>query len=390
MLKTKAIIHIGAGELQVDTINVAKSLNLYVIATDINKNAVAKTYADEFHCISSTDDEGLLALAFESQKKFEIIGAYGCNDLSVLPIAKINTFLGLKTASVNSCKISLDKSESKKIWLKNNVLTPNAVKLFKNSLYKKEQFSFPLIVKPKDSCGSQGIESVYSIDKLEESIKNAFKYSDEILLEDFIDGRHYDTIGVVWDGEFIPLGIGNRYFSQNPYHFPIWGHSPSDLNDEQINQAYVLTKVAALSLGLDFTAVKADLIYSKGKFYILEIAPRFHGDVFTSKMIPYSTSLNPVEILFKLFLGEEFKAELNYKRKVIWKAIFPKRKLHDLKWLKGKLKYLNIFFNEKKEFKKSHVDNTSLQGFIWFEVPEGEEFKNYYKKIENRIGEYIL
>jgi len=386
----KAIIHIGASELQIESIKCAKELNLYIIATDINKNALGISLVDEYYCISGNDEDNLLALAKKKNQEFEIIGVYGNSDFALFSIAKIHKVLNIKGPTYSSVQLALDKFKSKTVWLQNKISTPEAFIINDTDKLSTQNLSYPLIVKPKDSCGSQGIKSVNNQKELLMSIDNAFNFSDEVIIENFISGKHYDTIGIVWDNQFIPMGIGNRYFTEAPYHFPLWGHSPSDLSNENVNLAYDITQKAIQVLGLNNTPVKADLIFDNKKFYVLEVTPRFHGDVFTSKMIPFSCNEKPIKNLFQLYLNDRLDSNFKCSKRIIWKAIFPKKELKDLQWLNFNIKYKDVYFNFNKKTTLIHVDNRSLLGFIWFQVPDDYTFMQYNQYITKKLGDYIL
>lgn len=389
-MKQKAIIHIGAGELQIESIKSAKELDLYIILTDINANALGIKYGDEFHCIAGDDEKKLLSLAQLKNKQFDIIGAYGNSDFALLPIARIHKELNIKGPEYNSVRVALNKYKSKAKWIKDNISTPHAFAI--NSVDEVENITinYPTIIKPKDSCGSQGVKSATNYKELIQAIQEAFQYSNTVLIEKYIEGKHYDTIGILWDSKFIPMGIGNRYFAPNPYHFPIWGHSPSDLLEIEIQSAYDITSRAGLSLGLNYTPIKADLIYDGNTFYVIEIAPRFHGDVFTSKMIPFSCNEQPIKNLFHLYKYNQLSSNLQCKKKIIWKAIFPKKELKGLELINSSIEYKDIFLSDKKKIIFNHKDNKSLIGFIWFEVNNHSSFEEYYKYIEQKLGDYIL
>lgn len=389
-MKQKAIIHIGASELQIESIKSAKALDLYVILTDMNVNALGITYGDEFHCIAGDDEEKLLSLAQLKNKQFDIIGVYGNSDFALLSIAKIHKELNIKGAEYNAVLLALDKYKSKERWIKDNITTPYAFAINSVDEIETTTISYPTIIKPKDSCGSQGIKSATNYEELIQAVREAFQYSDTVLIENYIKGKHYDTIGILWDTKFIPMGIGNRYFAPDPYHFPIWGHSPSDLSEGEIQLAYDLTSKAGLSLGLNNTPIKADLIFDGDTFYIIEITPRFHGDVFTAKMIPFSCNEQPIKNLFHLYKYNQLYSNIQCKKKIIWKAIFPKKELKGLAWINSSIEYKDIFFNHKKKIIFNHKDNTSLVGFIWFEVDNNSSFIEYYKYIEQKLGDYIL
>ena len=57
-----------------------------------------------------------------------------------------------------------------------------------------KELEWPLIVKPADSCGSQGVKFVNNSVDLSPAIDNARKYSDQVLVEEYFEGVGIDTL----------------------------------------------------------------------------------------------------------------------------------------------------------------------------------------------------
>ena len=98
-------------------------------------------------------------------------------------------------SGVKSSSIAIDKELSKKLFIKNNILTPKYIKfLFKKNVIKKniikkikKELDFPVVVKPINEGSSV---NVYICNK-SNFIKNLFKLQSygEVLIEKFIPGR---------------------------------------------------------------------------------------------------------------------------------------------------------------------------------------------------------
>ena len=52
-----------------------------------------------------------------------------------------------------------------------------------------QNIDFPMVIKPNDSGSSVGISIINKESELYEAVKLAFKYSDKVIIEEFIDGR---------------------------------------------------------------------------------------------------------------------------------------------------------------------------------------------------------
>jgi D-alanine-D-alanine ligase len=80
---------------------------------------------------------------------------------------------------------------------------PKSITVYKNQLPDEEQRTlsdYPVFVKPAESGSSYGIRKVNQKEELAGAIEDAFKYSDCVLIEEFIEGREV-TCGVYDFGE---------------------------------------------------------------------------------------------------------------------------------------------------------------------------------------------
>jgi D-alanine-D-alanine ligase len=68
----------------------------------------------------------------------------------------------------------------------------------------KQELGLPVIVKPSKQGSTVGLSIVREIDKLWESIEEAAKFDDEVMVEQFIPGREL-TVGILGD-EALPVG----------------------------------------------------------------------------------------------------------------------------------------------------------------------------------------
>ncbi len=97
---------------------------------------------------------------------------------------------------------------------------------------------FPVIVKPNESGSSYGVHKVDSKDALEAALRDAGKYSDKILVEEFIIGREVavgliqqnDDVHVFPITEIIPEGAFFDYEAK--YEGKSQEITPADIDDE--------------------------------------------------------------------------------------------------------------------------------------------------------------
>jgi biotin carboxylase len=396
----KALIHIGASGLQLDTLHWAKESGLYVIATDIDQTAPGIAIADEFHNISGTDVDSLLGLAKTISEKFTLVGVYCNSDFSLIAAAQINQKYGLKGCLPDAVEISINKTKAKELMLNSKIPLPSGITIDETSTISGESldFKFPIIVKPIDSCGSQGVKYVHDHGGMQDAIENALNFSDKVLIEEFILGEGIDTIGIMNNGKFYPYGLGVRVFSELPFRFPIYGYANTDLSRTQQEDAYRITEEAAVALGIIDGPVKADLIFSEGDFTVIEVTPRFHGDVFTNKMIVYATGVYAAKDLFNFFVTSKLPdtSILDIEPKsVLWKGLFPLLKDIDWSILKDDVpsgaQVLDYYIDSRFTFEGStHSDNTSLSGFMWLEFDSNNSMNYYLRNFNSKYNELLL
>lgn len=115
----------------------------------------------------------------------------GYLDMLEIPYTTCNTIVSALTFNKSNC--------NKVVKDANIVGISNSVLLFKDQPYSigniLEQLKMPLFVKPNESGSSLGVSKVSSVENLLPAIEKAFLEDDQVLIEEFIEGREL-TIGV--------------------------------------------------------------------------------------------------------------------------------------------------------------------------------------------------
>lgn len=173
-----------------------------------------------------------------------------------------------------------DKVMTKIVLQKNNLPTPGFW-VFSTADDTFDDLVFPVIVKPKMESTSMGMEVVNNWEDLREAVKKQMeKYSQDILVEQFIPGREFAVglIGNHHDIEVLP--VTEMDFKGDPDRIqtitdkketPVDKICPALLTEDQTREIKNICLAAFRKLGLnDFTRV--DLRMSQdGRFYILEL-----------------------------------------------------------------------------------------------------------------------
>lgn len=96
--------------------------------------------------------------------------------------------------------LAMDKSRTKKIWLSDDLPTPDFVELNEKSDWKAigDRLGFPLMVKPVREGSSLGATKVKQIEDLENAWHLASKFDDRVMAEQWITGGEY-TVPILND-----------------------------------------------------------------------------------------------------------------------------------------------------------------------------------------------
>ena len=115
-------------------------------------------------------------------------------------------------SGVLASAIAMDKTISKRLFLSAGIPTPQALCFEKNreitalTAEIRREFSLPVVVKAASQGSSIGVFIVMEDEQLEEAVREAFRFSDRIVVEEFIKGKEL-TVAVINgdDTEALPV-----------------------------------------------------------------------------------------------------------------------------------------------------------------------------------------
>lgn len=106
-------------------------------------------------------------------------------------------------AGIEDSRIAFDKALSKEVFLRKGVPTPKSEILDVSQEARLPSIPVPFVVKPPREGSSVGIEIVKDEAEALPAIERGAKFSDDLLIEEFVEGREL-TVGVL-DGEVLPV-----------------------------------------------------------------------------------------------------------------------------------------------------------------------------------------
>jgi len=305
----KRLLIIGAGLEQVPAYQLAKEKGLLVVGTDMNPDAPAFEFADDVLIASTRDVDETLAAVTAYAATNSIDGVMTIANDVPYTVAVVGETLGLPHADKDAVLKLTNKIDMKTAFLSSGVATPAFTPV--RSLSELESaikgFSFPLILKPSDGRGSNGVLYL----EAETDLTWAFNHSmascsnGVLVLEQFIKGPQLSVEGMFVGGTYHCVAYADRNYSNLPATKPFivedGGTIPSRFEGKLLGDIRDLIEAGALSLGLLWGPVKADIVLDNvGKPQIIELAGRLSGNYLATHHIPYAYGVDLVGAIIDL------------------------------------------------------------------------------------------
>lgn len=324
----KRILFLGAGDDQVAAIKYANEAGHYIITCDYLPNNPGHAFADEYHNVNTTDKEAVLALA----KELDIDGVLGFgSDVNAPTQAYVANALGLPSTPYASI-LTLTQKDLFRAFLKENDFYTPLSKSFENLselLLELESFTFPLMVKPVDSSGSNGVSKVSTYDELKEAFDIAWGFSRtrKVIIEECfqVENHIVDGDGFVVDGELRFFCWGDTIRSKKISALvPIGTTFPAKLSEKRAK--YVKQEIERLLRLLNVTNGPFNIEFgfdAEGNFLIIDLGPR-NGGSSIPLAIKYATGVDLIKYSVESTLGSDC-TELEMKQPV---GFFSEYRIH--------------------------------------------------------------
>ena len=176
---------------------------------------------------------------------------------------------------------AMDKSISKKIFIKNKIKTPKFFLIQKidfkkdkiDKIIKKNKISFPIVSKPINEGSSLGVKVCKNKNELLKSIKKQFKKYNELIIEDYIGGQEVQ-VAVINDRalgaiELIPKRLFYDYKAKYTKQANTEHLMPARLSKKKYKEVLQIAKKAHQALNCK-GVTRSDFKYYKSNFYLLE------------------------------------------------------------------------------------------------------------------------
>lgn len=301
---------LGGSIYQTYAIKEAVKLGYYVITCDYLPGNPGHKFAHEYHNVSTTDKEAVLALA--RKLKVDGVVAYA-SDPAAPTAAYVCEKLGLPTSPFRSVEILSKKHLFRKYLAENgfNVPKANSYTKLEDAEQDLKNFHLPVMVKPVDSSGSKGVNKLTNPAQLKAFFEDALSYSRDkiVLIEEFIVKAGPQISGDAFsvDGKLVFHCLGNEFYSTkvDKDFAPLGECWPTVMPQEVIDTLADDLQRLITSLGMKSNAYNVEAIYgTDGKVYILELGARSGGSLIP-QVTALATGVDMVPYVIKAAMGED-------------------------------------------------------------------------------------
>lgn len=295
----KRILFLGGAPTQIPPIHYALEQGHYVITCDYLPENPGHKLAHEYHNVSTTDKEAVLALA--KQLKIDGVVAYA-SDPSAPTAAYVAEQLGLPGNPYESVLTLARKDLFRAFLAKHNFNVPRSQSFYDRAEARAwlDEIGTPAFIKPVDSSGSKGVTHLQDANKFDEAFEHALMYSREkkVVVEERIVRADYQVAGdgFIVDGKLVFRSWADEHFDKLCNGLvPIGQTFPTSHRSELLETAHTESQRLLTLLGMNMGALNFDFVFAQdGKFYFLELGPR-NGGCLIPEVIRYATNVDLIK-----------------------------------------------------------------------------------------------
>lgn len=300
------LLIIGASILQLPAIKKAKEAGYYTVVADFNPEAIGIPFADEFHCVSTIDVEGITKLAEEIRPDGIMTLA---TDMPMRALAAATSKLGLPGITFDTAIKSTDKGEMIKAFEEHGVEHPWYYIVDDEEQFNAivEKVTYPCVMKPTDNAGNRGVCYCASKDELlkEYGYSHENSRSGHVIIEEYMAGEEVSVEIVVYKGEVHILAVTDKSTLGKPYFVEIGHAEQSQKSAETVAAIKDLATRAVKTVGIDNSPAHVEIMVTKDGPKMVELGSRMGGGCITTHLVPLSTGIDMIRSVMDLALGME-------------------------------------------------------------------------------------
>jgi biotin carboxylase len=259
-----------------------RQLDLVVADLEPNLASLPASVAAHAVAVDYTDPEACVAVARKVAATRRLVAVIGFREYALLSTAHAAEAVQLPWNSVKAISLSRTKDLCRE-RLREAGLPQPALAVFSDPA---DAVSFldkrigRWIIKPRDAFGSQGV--ALATKDSSENMKltsHALTYSDQLIVEEFIEGLEYSVEGMVIDGAPTVLGITRKITSKPPYFVELGHQQPAFVSPAIAERLGTVARDAVQAVGLTHSLFHVEAwVRADGEIICGEVHSRTGGD----------------------------------------------------------------------------------------------------------------
>ena len=366
----KKILILVAGQSNLPFIQAAKDLGFYVITCDNNKSNLGHRIADENLFIDVYDYNSIIEAIKDKNIDgvMSFVSAHGLNSASI-----ISEHYNLTGYTQTALKTLTNKGLFRDFLSINNLNCPGYQYIQNLDEIDLGQLTYPLILKPTDSGGSQGVVKINNEKDLVLNFETSksFSNSQTVIIEEFIEGEELiNGDCLIYNGEIIGNIVGNYIYDNKTNDvLPIATVFPADYDvSEALKQISNIVRRLEIPNGI----INFEAIIRNNIPYIIEINPRPSGN-YIWKLMGYKYSIDIAAFMINLYMNSNNQ---------ISRILTENNKDYAYQLI-----YTNTF-KVFEEFKIPLVLKSNVLKIIM--IKQNNEYVTAFKNLHDRIGIVLL
>ncbi len=272
-----------------------------VLLVDYLDNPPARQVANKHIQVSTLDTDKVKEIAL--REKVDLI-CTACTDQALLTVAKVSEELNLPSYISYKRALSVTNKAFMKQQMKECDIPTSNFKTVKSIYEEVNSLSYPLIVKPADCNSSKGVLKVNNSAEFKYALEQALLLSrtSTAIVEEFVSGDEISADFYVDGSTPILLSTTKTVKAKGTNGFTIIGSEYPVLTREQEEQLLLIASKISKGFDVKDSPLLVQLIYSNGKFNVIEFSARMGGGS-KYKLIQEISGVNIMSKYVDLILG---------------------------------------------------------------------------------------
>lgn len=290
----------------------ARARGYRVVCADRDSGCAGRFEADDFHTVGLNERDRLLSLARDILPVGIVTDQ---TDTGVAVVAWLSEQMGLRGIGQQCAQLFTEKHRMREYGKEHGFPTPAFSLTYDahSAQAAAEAMGFPVVVKPVNAQASRGVHRIDSPAAVAACFTDAAKYSSDgaVIVEEFIDGTEFTVEGFMGESGHRTLGISEKtHYPQRPMVASSLRYTPSSTRFDYSHLMRAHDEWIDLSC-LPYGMTHAEYKFSRGQYYLIEVATRGGGTRIASDIVPWISGVDYQELLLDAVLEGDFRGVSN-------------------------------------------------------------------------------